>query len=96
MLNPIEKLIEVAILHMRAVQVENGCFGDRKYGASNILYFLKSIIPDEYFGNYLYDNSEKTSNFSFRHHLADFPRKFKPNVTPLFIKIKLPVDCVST
>ena len=70
---------------MRALHVENGCFGDRKYGASNILYLVKSIIPDEFFGNILYGNSERTSNFSFRHDLADFPRKSRPTVTKFFI-----------
>ncbi len=81
---------------MRTVQEENECFGDEKHGASNMMYLIKNILPDELFGDISQGHSGKTSYVRFSHDLAGFARNSRPNVTPFLFKIKLPIACVST
>ena len=82
--------------HMRAVQVENGCFGDTKHCRSIVVYLIKFTASYEFFGKNLYGHSGRTSYFSFSHNLDGFPRYSRPTMTCFLMKMKLPVDCVST
>ena len=81
---------------LRAVQVENGCFGDTKQGESSILYLAKIFLQIHSLVNVLQGHSGKTFPFTFSHGLDGFPRNARSTRIPFLMKMELSVDCVST
>ncbi len=57
---------------------------------------MENVVPEEFFSNILWGHSGKISYFDFRQDFHGFDKEFTPWVTPFVVRLKPPIDCVST